>query len=298
MSNTASNNATVVAVVTVAASVAVAIRCLRMVRALENELKLHKEAEKLRATIRATSAEPNKAVAGGDVIGDDATAVPFSWETGPHFTIEAKARVPSDLRSLAPLMATPGVKFLAGGLPSPIVFPFVGFTATLQDGTVLEVSSPAELAACQQYARSVKSYDPLVEWVTDHVQALHSPPCPAGFEVCLSGGSTQATDAVARMLLDRGDACLCEAFTYSGTLTTLGPRGVRMVGVPCDAHGLSAGGLEALLSGWSASHPEVPKPRVLYTIPNGQNPSGTRATPERKAEVYACCVRHDIVIIE
>ena len=40
------------------------------------------------------------------------------------------------------------------------------------------------------------------------------------------------------------------------------------------------------------------RPRLLYTIPTGQNPSGTTLSDERRVELYALACRHDLIILE
>lgn len=40
------------------------------------------------------------------------------------------------------------------------------------------------------------------------------------------------------------------------------------------------------------------KPRVLYIIPNGQNPTGAVMPLERKKEIYQICCDHDVIILE
>lgn len=77
-------------------------------------------------------------------------------------------------------------------------------------------------------------------------------------------------------LLNPGDSLLVEEPTYSGSLAFLRPLGVGLVGVPTDEGGLVPAGLDKVLAEWHATHPGRPKPRVLYTIPNGSNPTGNQ----------------------
>jgi aromatic amino acid aminotransferase I len=63
-----------------------------------------------------------------------------------------------------------------------------------------------------------------------------------------------------------------------------------------DYVGLSSKALDRLLSSWD--HSEGSKPRVLYTIPTGQNPTGKTQTTARRHEIYAVAVKHDLCIIE
>jgi DNA-binding transcriptional MocR family regulator len=40
------------------------------------------------------------------------------------------------------------------------------------------------------------------------------------------------------------------------------------------------------------------RPRLLYTVPHGQNPTGANMSMRRKQEIYAICSRHDVLILE
>jgi DNA-binding transcriptional MocR family regulator len=63
--------------------------------------------------------------------------------------------------------------------------------------------------------------------------------------------------------------------------------------VDTDGEGIIPAKLEAVLQEWTSSD----KPRVLYTIPTGQNPSGATASLERKQQIYTIASKHNILII-
>uniref|UniRef100_A0A8C7JW87 Aminoadipate aminotransferase n=1 Tax=Oncorhynchus kisutch TaxID=8019 RepID=A0A8C7JW87_ONCKI len=87
---------------------------------------------------------------------------------------------------------------------------------------------------------------------------------------------------VFEMLVNPGDVLL-HASTYSGTLA---------------AHGMILGGLKEVLSRWDLADVHKPHstvPRVLYTIPNGGNPTGASLTTQRKRELAR---QYDLLIIE
>lgn len=82
---------------------------------------------------------------------------------------------------------------------------------------------------------------------------------------------------VFRLLLDRGDAVLCEEFTYPHIAESLvGPQGFVAVPLAMDSHGIVPSLLRRTLEGMRAA--ARPLPRLLYTVPVGQNPTG--AVPE------------------
>jgi kynurenine/2-aminoadipate aminotransferase len=92
------------------------------------------------------------------------------------------------------------------------------------------------------------------------------------------------------MLLDpfENSSLLVEAPTYSGSLAFLRPMdGVNLVGVATDQGGLVPEALEDILDGWDEEEETGrKKPRVLYTIPNGSNPTGGSLSEERRRKIY------------
>lgn len=97
------------------------------------------------------------------------------------------------------------------------------------------------------------------------------------------------------MLVGEGDNLLIEAPAYVGSLVFLKPLGCNFVEVPVDAEGLNPDKLEAVLSTWEDPNT---RPRVLYTVPVGGNPTGTSTTAERKRRIYDIAKRYDIIILE
>ncbi|TRZ03928.1 hypothetical protein DNTS_000274 [Danionella cerebrum] len=74
------------------------------------------------------------------------------------------------------------------------------------------------------------------------------------------------------------------------------PLGCNLISVPSDQDGIKPSGLSQALESWHPSNPQ--KPRVLYTIPNGGNPTGASISHERKIEVYELARKYDLLIIE
>ncbi|WP_240319341.1 PLP-dependent aminotransferase family protein [Deinococcus wulumuqiensis] len=90
----------------------------------------------------------------------------------------------------------------------------------------------------------------------------------------ISGGTSQATDLCCAMLTQPGDTVIVEDPTYFFAFGMFRDHGLNIVTVPVDEHGLDVDALEALV----AQH----SPRLVYTIPVHQNPSGVTLTQERR----------------
>jgi kynurenine/2-aminoadipate aminotransferase len=134
----------------------------------------------------------------------------------------------------------------------------------------------------------------------DFTTKEHSPPYPSStdWQCCVFSGSQDGLVKTFEMLLNEGDSILVEDPTYSGALAALRPLGVEIVGVEVDHEGLNPHALETTLSQWHTTHPNRPLPKALYTIPTGQNPSGSTLSTERKKEIYAIAQKYNFIIIE
>ncbi|VUC29056.1 unnamed protein product [Clonostachys rosea] len=135
----------------------------------------------------------------------------------------------------------------------------------------------------------------LVQFFTEHMKSIHKPPYQ-DWAVCLTCGSTSALDIIFRIFTDRGDVILAEKFSYPGFIESAALAGVEIQPVDLDDEGLCAEKLGQILDQWNTL--ESPKPRILYTIPSGQNPTGVTQSPERRRSIYEVAERHGLIIIE
>jgi GntR family transcriptional regulator/MocR family aminotransferase len=108
--------------------------------------------------------------------------------------------------------------------------------------------------------------------------------------ILITAGSQQALSLVSQLLLNPGDAILVESPTYSGALDLFHALGFKIVGIPVDAQGMQVEGLEKLL--------QQHHPRLIYTIPNFHNPTGTCLTTARRRQLLVLAERYNIPIIE
>ncbi|CAG9961933.1 unnamed protein product [Clonostachys byssicola] len=135
----------------------------------------------------------------------------------------------------------------------------------------------------------------LIRYLTEHVELVHNPPY-RNWETCLTAGSTSAMEIALRIFGDRGDVVLTEEFTYPGFLEAVHLSGMKAKGVKMDDGGLREDSLAEILDNWNTS--DGPKPKLLYTIPTGQNPTGYTQSLERRKAIYRIADRHDLIVIE
>jgi kynurenine/2-aminoadipate aminotransferase len=209
-------------------------------------------------------------------------------------TRTALARKPSPIRALLPLASRPGMISLGGGMPNPALFPFASLTLGLAGGETL-AATPADVREALQYSGTAGLPELLARLRAVQL-AEHAPPGPP-VACAVVPGSQDGLAKLFDALLEDGDSVIVEAPTYSGSLAYLEAKRCRFVSVPTDGDGLDVAALARALDGWDAPR-DGRKPRVLYCIPTGGNPTGASLSARRRHELYALLQRHDLLCIE
>ncbi|ETN36262.1 uncharacterized protein HMPREF1541_08539 [Cyphellophora europaea CBS 101466] len=240
-----------------------------------------------------------------------------SIDLSHHINVVSRSRNPSPLKDIVKYMAVEGMVSLAGGLPHPSLFPFASVSlSAYKSNTVLDAYSPDEQhpladdinigrdsAAEQMGLITALQYDSgpghtaLRTWAVKFVKEVFKPAYD-DWDVILNSGNTDGWTKVVRLLCENGDYLLCEEQTYPSAQAVWAPMGCKALPIAIDDQGLRVDVLENLLSGWQSSHPGIRRPRLLYTVPVGSNPTGTTMQEARKRAIYDVCVKYDIVICE
>ena len=218
------------------------------------------------------------------------TTAPMSdSRSGPETSVFAYARRaqalrPSAVREILKVTAQPDVISFAGGLPAPELFPVDAVRAAA------EAVLCADGRAALQYGVT-EGLPALREWIAAHLAESIGLKASAD-ELLITHGSQQGLDLVARVLLDPGDIVLTENPAYLGALQVFQAYEAEPVGLACDEAGL----VPSALSEWLARSPK--KPKLLYLIPNYQNPTGVRLAAGRRAEIAEIAARHRLPVLE
>jgi 2-aminoadipate transaminase len=171
----------------------------------------------------------------------------------------------------------------SGGFPSSEIFP----AQVVSDLTaqVLENSS----AAAMQYSptRGLTSVrEAIAEWLGGR-----GDPTPSVNELMITSGGMDAFGLLAKSYLDPGDTVAVEAPTYLGAIMMFAGYQANVVGVTFDDDGLNVDALADLLESGS-------RPKLLYTIPDYQNPTGLSLSAERRQALVDLCRHYGVLIIE
>ncbi|HSB02281.1 MAG TPA: PLP-dependent aminotransferase family protein [Anaerolineales bacterium] len=108
--------------------------------------------------------------------------------------------------------------------------------------------------------------------------------------ILITAGSQQALSLVSQLLLKPGDVILVESPTYSGALDLFRALDFKAVGIPVDGQGMQVDGLEQLL--------QQHHPKLIYTIPNFHNPTGTCLNSARRRQLIVLADRYNVPILE
>jgi len=189
----------------------------------------------------------------------------------------------SEIRELLKLTQKPEVISFAGGLPAPETFP----AEQLARATARVLAEAG--AQALQYS-TTEGYPPLREWVARHMnEKLATAVSPE--QVLITSGSQQGLDFTGKVFLDEGDPVLCESPTYLGAINALRAYGPRFVEVPTDDDGMIPEALEAILA-------REPRARLVYVIPDFQNPTGRTWSLARRQAFMGIVRRHRVPVVE
>jgi 2-aminoadipate transaminase len=110
-------------------------------------------------------------------------------------------------------------------------------------------------------------------------------------ELLVTSGGIEALELLGKALLEPGDPALVEAPTYLGAIMAFRSFEAEVLGVPIDAGGLVVEDLERMLSAG-------PRPKLLYVIPDHQNPAGVSLAGDRRAPLVELARRHGLLLVE
>ena len=205
------------------------------------------------------------------------------------FSRDAHSFRPSAIRAFAKLINDSSIISFAGGVPNPETFPAERIaevaakvvrerrTVALQYGPTRGLPRLCEAIATICNGRGIA--------------------CTAD-DVMVTTGSQQALDLVAHTVLDPGDLVAVELPTYIGGSASFFARSAELGGVQQDDQGIVPESLRELALRLRSGQAPRRRIKLLYTIPNFQNPSGRLMTQARRAAVLQIAEEHDFLVIE
>lgn len=188
----------------------------------------------------------------------------------------------SDIREILKVTARPEVISLAGGLPAAETFPVEALLEATREA--LATHGPAAL----QYSPS-EGVTALRAAVAERAARRHGVELTVD-NVLITAGSQQGLDLTAKLFLDEGDLVFCESPTYLGALSAFQIFRPRYRQVPTDDDGMDLKALERMLA--------EQRPKLIYVIPDFQNPSGRCWSTERRRGLLDLAAAFEVPVIE
>jgi len=199
------------------------------------------------------------------------------------FAVRTRAAAGDGIAAILGVLANPELISFAGGFPDPATFPAERAAEALRELADAGDASAFQYAPTQGLAGTR-------EVLAARLEALQGRR-PAEAELLVTSGGIEALELVAKSFLDPGDTVVVEAPTYLGAIMAFRGYEAEVLGVPLDADGLRVDELEARLAGGL-------RPKLLYTIPDHQNPAGVTLAAERRAALVELARRHGFLVVE
>ena len=199
------------------------------------------------------------------------------------FAERTRGDVGEGIAAVLAFLGRPDLISFAGGFPDPLTFPRERASALLE-----EFAAAGESAAFQ-YAPT-RGLAGALDAVAGRLHALQGRR-PAEDELVITSGAIEALELVGKSFLDRGDVVVVEGPTYLGAIQAFRSFEAELVAIPLDEHGLEVDELERRLA-------DGLRPKLVYTIPDHQNPAGVSLSRERRELLVELARRHGFLIVE
>jgi 2-aminoadipate transaminase len=213
--------------------------------------------------------------------GSAADGTARDWDAG--LARRTRSLGGGEITAILALAGSSDVITFSGGFPDPATFPadvladIAGRLITRDPGVALQYSATEGIASVRDY-------------VSGRLAVVEG--CPPGpGELMITSGGIDCMELIAKSYLDAGDAVVVEAPTYLGAIMAFRGYEADVRGVPVDGDGLRTDVLADLLAAGL-------RPKILYTIPDFQNPTGLTMSATRRSELIGLARRYGFLILE
>ncbi len=204
----------------------------------------------------------------------------------PLYAERMKTARRSVIRELLKLTEQPNIISFAGGLPDPDTFPREFLAQVAAD----EIrNNPGKTLQYTTTEGKLPLREPLSRWFAEDGMRF-SPD-----QIIITSASQQGLDLIAKVFLDPGDVVLVELPTYIGAIQAFEAMQARLVGVELEDDGMD---LDRLSDAIAAARRAGQTPKLIYVVPDFQNPSGVTWSEEKRRGLLEIASREDLVIVE
>lgn len=203
-----------------------------------------------------------------------------------RYASRTRGMTASEIRALFAVASRPEVISLAGGMPDTTA---LDLDAVAQvTAAVLRDSGPMAL----QYGEG-QGLTSLRERLCEVMAAEGVSAHPD--DLVVTTGGQQGLDLLTKLFCDPGDTIVAEGPSYVGALGAFSTYQAEVFHVPMDADGLIPEALSDALDALDAAGRTA---KLLYTVPNHQNPAGVSLSETRREQVLELAVTHDLLVVE
>ncbi|MCI2062515.1 MAG: PLP-dependent aminotransferase family protein [Eubacteriaceae bacterium] len=189
----------------------------------------------------------------------------------------------SEIRESYKLMDIPGMISLSSGSPDPELYP-------------IEEFKQAQMRVMDEMGRSALAYgqtdgwDPLRDKIVERMKRKCGVECSRN-NIIIMSGSQQVLDFAARIFINDGDTIACETPSYMGAFNAFTPCRPKYADIATDRDGMLPEALDEALS-------ENPSIKMIYVIPNFQNPTGHQWSLERRIAFMKVINKYNVPVLE
>jgi len=192
-----------------------------------------------------------------------------------------QARSDTLLHDLGVLSSKKDLISFATGMAAPDLYPLEEFRAALN--AILDRDGRSLLQYCP-----TEGYGPLRQILAERLTKRGLTVEPG--HVLVLAGAQEGLYLVAQALLEPGDLVIVESPTYLGALQVFRAAGARLLGIPMDQEGMQVDRLKEYLM--------RQRPRLIYTMPSFQNPTGITMSLQRRQRLLSLAQEHHVPILE
>lgn len=169
----------------------------------------------------------------------------------------------------------------ASGTPTPQLFPIDDFKVVLNEVLDRDKGFAFGYQESMGYYQLRESIAKYLKFYTINTRLEN---------IQIISGAQQGIDVVSKALLNHGDAVIVESPTYTGAIAAFKSRGAKIIEVPILEDGIDLDKLETCLVKYN--------PKLIYTMPNFQNPTGYSYSPNKKRKLLELASKNSVIIIE
>ncbi len=188
----------------------------------------------------------------------------------------------SFIREILKVAIDPTVISFAGGLPNRELFPIEEIRKATNKVFNLHGRD------IFQYSNS-EGYLKLREYISERYRQQKGLAVPVE-DILITSGSQQGLDLLGKILLNDGDSLIIEEPGYLGAIQAFSIYQPKFLPVPVNEQGMDAGKLREAMSS--------EKPKLMYTVPNFQNPSGISYSLKNRTEIAQILRDTTTILIE